>query len=311
MQESLDKFLGEMRKVIKGKDEILKKIWVILLAKGHVLLDDVPGVGKTTMAMALAKTTSLDYKRTQFTPDVLPSDITGFYMYRKEKEEFSYVDGAVMCNIYLADEVNRTSPKTQSALLEVMEEGTVTVDKVTRQVPQPFFVIATQNPFGSLGTQKLPESQLDRFMAKLSIGYPDRAFAIEMLKENGNQALEQIVPAFSREEILELQKKVKEIYVDESIYGYITDLTETTRSHEGIEIGISPRGSLALFHVAKATAFVEGRDYVLPDDVRFMIGDVFAHRLVQNGRGRAKGMESRELVEDILAKVPIPKLSKR
>ncbi|MCI8409886.1 MAG: MoxR family ATPase [Lachnospiraceae bacterium] len=310
MQESLDRFLKEMGKVMKGKDEILKKIWVILLAKGHVLLEDVPGVGKTTMAMALAKTTSLDYKRTQFTPDVLPSDITGFSMYHKEKEEFSYMEGAVMCNIYLADEVNRTSPKTQSALLEVMEEGTVTVDKVTRKVPQPFFVIATQNPFGSLGTQKLPESQLDRFMAKLSIGYPEREFAIEMLKENGNQALEQIIPAFSKGEILELQNFVKEVYVDESIYGYITDLTEATRSHEGIEVGISPRGSLALFHVAKATAFVEGRNYVLPEDVQFMIEDVFVHRLVQSGRGRAMGIETREIVQDIVAKVPIPKLSR-
>lgn len=310
MQESLEKFLGEMRKVIKGKDEILKKIWIILLAKGHVLLEDVPGVGKTTMAMALAKTTSLDYKRTQFTPDVLPSDITGFSMYHKGQEEFSYMEGAVMCNIYLADEVNRTSPKTQSALLEVMEEGTVTVDKVTRKVPQPFFVIATQNPFGSLGTQKLPESQLDRFMAKLSIGYPERASAIDMLKENGNQALDQIMPAFSREEMLALQKSVQEIYVDESIYGYITDLTEATRNHEGIEVGISPRGSLALFHVAKATAFVEGRDYVLPEDVQFMIEDVFVHRLAQSGRGRAMGIESGELVRDIVAKVPIPKLSR-
>ena len=310
MQESLDKFLGEMSKVIKGKDEILKKILIILLAKGHVLLEDVPGVGKTTMAMALAKTTSLDYKRTQFTPDVLPSDITGFSMYHKGKEEFSYVEGAVMCNIYLADEVNRTSPKTQSALLEVMEEGTVTVDKVTRKVPQPFFVIATQNPLGSLGTQKLPESQMDRFTAKLSIGYPDREFAIEMLKDNGNQALEQIVPAFSDGEIRNLQKSVKEIYVDESIYGYITDLTEATRSHEGIEVGISPRGSLALFHVAKATAFVEGRNYVLPEDVRYMIEDVFVHRLAQSGRGRAMGIKSAELVQDILAKVPIPKLSR-
>lgn len=310
MQESLDRFLKEMGKVMKGKDEILKKIWVILLAKGHVLLEDVPGVGKTTMAMALAKTTSLDYKRTQFTPDVLPSDITGFSMYHKEKEEFSYMEGAVMCNIYLADEVNRTSPKTQSALLEVMEEGTVTVDKVTRKVPQPFFVIATQNPFGSLGTQKLPESQLDRFMAKLSIGYPEREFAIEMLKENGNQALEQIIPAFSKGEILELQDFVKEVYVDESIYGYITDLTEATRSHEGIEVGISPRGSLALFYVAKATAFVEGRNYVLPEDVQFMIEDVFVHRLVQSGRGRAMGIETREIVQDIVAKVPIPKLSR-
>ena len=239
----------EIKKAVKGKDRAIDKVLATILAGGHVLLEDIPGVGKTTLAMAIAKTMSLSYKRVQFTPDVLPSDIVGFSMYNQGTGSFEYQQGAVHCNLFLADEINRTSPKTQSALLEVMEEGNVTVDGVTRQLPVPFTVIATENPLGSSGTQMLPESQLDRFMVCISMGYPDHEAAINILKENSGKPLSLLQEAITVEQLMELKKQTNDMYVHDLLYEYIVTLVEATRTSPLFSTGASPRGSIALLRM--------------------------------------------------------------
>lgn len=303
----IDEVLIEINQVVKGKEVVVRKVLAAMLAEGHILLEDIPGVGKTTLAMTIAKTMSMDYKRTQFTPDVLPSDILGFSMYNSQTKEFEYKPGSVFCNLFLADEINRTSPKTQSALLEVMEEGNVTVDGVTRKLPTPFTVIATENPLGSAGTQMLPESQLDRFMVCLSMGYPSHEDAVEILKGNAAKPLSHVKEVISREEFADLQKQISDLYVHEMIYGYITTLVEKTRESQFISLGASPRGSIALLRMAKATAFMNHRDYVSPEDVEEIFRDTLGHRIKLSTQARAAGMDQAAVLKKIFDSVEAPR----
>ena len=304
----IQRVLEEVKTVIKGKDQVVENVLIALLARGHILIEDIPGVGKTTMAVAFSKAMSLDYRRMQFTPDVLPSDVVGFSILTKE-QNFEYKPGAVLCNLFLADEINRTSSKTQSALLEVMEEGKVTVDGVTRPVPQPFNVIATQNPEGSAGTQLLPESQLDRFMIKLSMGYPEIHEEINIIKgkQSGNP-LDDIKPVVTTEEILLIQDEIDNVFIHDVLYAYITALVSATRNHPMLSLGASPRGSIALAAIAKARAYVMGRDYVLPTDISTMFPDVIGHRLVLNPKARVSHMKVEDIMSQIVEQVPAPKL---
>ena len=301
MPQKITELQDQLEKIIKGKKEITDKILMAVLAKGHVLLEDVPGVGKTTTALALSRLMGMEFNRIQFTPDVVPSDVTGFTMYDKQSGQFSYREGAVMCNLLLADEINRTSSKTQSALLEVMEEGRVTVDGETHCVPSPFVVIATENPVGSSGTQLLPESQLDRFMISVSMGYPDHQSLVELLRDRQREnPLENAKTVVTREEVLELQKEVQEIYV--------ADLAESTRKHELITLGLSPRGTLALVRMAKAAAYMKERDYVIPKDVQEVFKDVAAHRMILDSKARYQEKTARAILTEILSEVPEPKV---
>ena len=309
MTDKIRTLQEQLGKIIKGKKEVTDKIIMAILARGHVLLEDVPGVGKTTTALALSKLMGMEFQRIQFTPDVVPSDVTGFTMYNKETGKFEYRPGAVMCNFLLADEINRTSSKTQAALLEVMEEGKVTVDGETHVVPQPFAVFATENPVGSSGTQMLPESQLDRFMVSLSMGYPDHASLIDILRDRQNiNPLEKAETVIQREELLDLQDQVQKVYMDDRILSYVADLAEATRDHQLITLGLSPRGTLALCRMSKAAAFVEGRDYVVPEDIKKVFGDVAGHRMVLESRARYEDKTSREILDEILDTVPVPKV---
>ena len=301
----------EVRKAVKGKDEVVRLALLAILARGHILLEDIPGVGKTTMALAFSRAMQLDYNRVQFTPDVMPSDVTGYSMYRRESGTAEYVPGAALCNLFLADEINRTSSKTQSALLQVMEEGTVTVDLKTYPVPQPFTVIATQNPVGYAGTQLLPESQLDRFLVRLFLGYPDADSELEILKaKSEGMGLAEIYPIASAEDISAMQREVDSVHVEESIFRYIISLCAATRKHELVELGVSPRGSIALLRMAKANAFYEGRSYVVPSNVREVIRPALEHRILLKSRARAASMTAGELLEDILHATPSPKISR-
>lgn len=298
---------AEIEKAVKGKSEVVEKVLAAMLAGGHVLLEDIPGVGKTTLAMAIARSMSLSYRRVQFTPDVLPSDIVGFSMYHQETKNFEYQEGAVFCNLFLADEINRTSPKTQSALLEVMEEGTVTVDGVTRSLPDPFTVIATENPLGSSGTQMLPESQLDRFMVCLSMGYPEHEAAVDILKENAGKPLSKIVETISVEEFRALRKRTNDMYVHDSIYEYIVTLVEKTRKDPYFAMGASPRGSIALLRMAKAMAVMYGREYVTPEDIRRVFADVLGHRVKLSTKARAEGKDIKQALEELFQGVKVPR----
>lgn len=312
----MNQIIGEIRrevgKVILGKDDAIAKVLMAMLSGGHVLLEDVPGTGKTTLALSFSKALGLDYKRIQFTSDTVPSDVIGFSLYNKESKEFEYVKGAVMCNLLLADEINRTSSKTQSALLEAMEEGHVTVDGVTHDLPAPFVVLATQNPIGSAGTQNLPNSQLDRFLMKLSMGYPDVGSQVRILRERSQQEpLEQVEPVMRREELIAAIARVRQVHVDDQIYDYIARLAEVTRTHPLLKLGISPRGALALCRTAKARAFAEGRDFVVPEDVTQMAEYVFAHRLMLSSKARLNEYTPEAIVAEVLAQTQPPVLSER
>ena len=279
-----------------------------ILAKGHILVEDVPGVGKTTLAVAFSRAMELTERRLQFTPDVLPSDVVGFNMIGADGE-FQYKPGAILCNLLLADEINRTSTKTQSALLEVMEEGQVTVDGVTRQLPNPFIVIATQNPVGSAGTQMLPESQLDRFMIRISMGYPTMEEEMRLIKERQDiNPLDFIQEIISKKELVVMQEQVKQIYVDDRVLGYLSKIVDGTRKHSMITLGVSPRGTLALMDMAKARAFVQGREFVLPEDIKEVAGAVLAHRLLLNGKARMSHATEEDVIEEIVSKIQVPKL---
>lgn len=301
--------MDEVNKVVIGKRMIIEKVLTAILAKGHILLEDFPGVGKTTLALAFSKAMALEHHRLQFTPDVLPTDVVGFHLLNKEGDGYQYKPGAIMCNLFLADEINRTSSKTQSALLEVMEEGKVTVDSVTREVPKPFVVMATQNPIGSIGTQMLPESQLDRFMIRLSMGYPDKESEIGILKERQNtNPLEKVVKVVEKEDIITMQNLVEEVFIHDSIYEYITLLVAQTRENPLIELGVSPRGSLAIMNMVKALAFLNRRDYVIPADVQAVFKDVSAHRMILKPKARVNNVTVDNLLEDILRIVKAPRI---
>lgn len=307
MKQRIDGVKSEVEKAVKGKEEIITKVLAAILAGGHIMLEDIPGVGKTTLAMSIAKTLELSYKRVQFTPDVLPSDILGFSMYNKASGEFEYREGAAMCNLFLADEINRTSPKTQSALLEIMEEGNVTVDGVTRKLPEPFVVIATENPVGSSGTQLLPESQLDRFMICLTMGYPSHEAAIDILKDNVSSPLSALQKIMSKEDLLRARKQVDEVFVHDVIYDYIVTIVETTREHDYFYAGVSPRGSIALLRMAKAYAYMKGKDFVSPEEIKDVIVEVFGHRVILSSKARAKEIAIKQALLEMLSGIKTPR----
>lgn len=308
MSQKLEQVQAEVNKVIKGKEDVVKKVLAAVIAGGHILMEDIPGVGKTTLATTFAKSMSMHYKRVQFTPDVLPSDILGFSMYNSATKEFEYREGAVFTNLFLADEINRTSPKTQSALLEVMEEKTATVDGVTRPLPDPFVVIATENPYGSSGTQMLPESQLDRFMVCLSMGYPSHADAVAILKGNAGKPLSKVQEVISMEEVLALRAMTNDLYVKDEIYEYIVNLVEATRTMEIFSMGASPRGTIALLRMAKAMAVIDGRDYVCAKDLQDVARDVLGHRVKLSARGKAQGITMQQAIGMVIANVTAPRV---
>lgn len=301
MTDKIRTLQEQLGKIIKGKKEVTDKIIMAILARGHVLLEDVPGVGKTTTALALSKLMGMEFQRIQFTPDVVPSDVTGFTMYNKETGKFEYRPGAVMCNFLLADEINRTSSKTQAALLEVMEEGKVTVDGETHVVPQPFVVLATENPVGSSGTQMLPESQLDRFMVCLSIGYPTLEHQMNIINAQRYQnPLQELQPATTAQNVIEVQNYLTSVQMTEDVLRYAILLCEATRNHPLVELGISPRGVSALVKMAKASAIIRGRNYVIPEDVQNVYTDVCAHRLVLRPQAQADGKDARMILQEIM-----------
>ena len=308
MSQKLEQVQAEVNKVIKGKEDVVKKVLAAVIAGGHILMEDIPGVGKTTLATTFAKSMSMHYKRVQFTPDVLPSDILGFSMYNSATKDFEYREGAVFTNLFLADEINRTSPKTQSALLEVLEEKTATVDGVTRPLPDPFVVIATENPYGSSGTQMLPESQLDRFMVCLSMGYPSHADAVAILKGNAGKPLSKVQEVISMEEVLALRAMTNDLYVKDEIYEYIVNLVEATRTMEIFSMGASPRGTIALLRMAKAMAVIDGRDYVCAKDVQDVARDVLGHRVKLSARGKAQGITMQQAIGMVIANVTAPRV---
>ena len=300
--ETAKAVMEEVARVVTGKDDCIKKAFAAILAGGHILIEDVPGVGKTTLAVAFSKVMGLENHRVQFTPDVLPADILGFNMYRKETGDFVYYPGTIMCNLFLADEITRTSPKTQSALLEVMEEGKVTVDGVSREVPKPFIVMATQNPKGSAGTQLLPESQLDRFMICMSMGYPDVKSEIAIARGRSSSAnMVELQPVIGAQELEALCGMVEDVYMSESIYTYIVALVGKTRENSYIELGVSPRGTIACVRMAKAWAFLQGRNYVMPEDVADIFLDIAKHRIVLNTKARVTHMTEEAILSEILS----------
>ena len=299
--------MDSVNTVIKGKENVVRKVLAAVIAGGHILMEDIPGVGKTTLAMAFAKSLSMEYKRVQFTPDVLPSDILGFSMYNSATKEFEYRPGSVFCNLFLADEINRTSPKTQSALLEVMEEGTATVDGVTRKLPDPFVVIATENPYGSSGTQMLPESQLDRFMVCLSMGYPAHRDAVEILKGNALNPISHVQSVMGIEEMIELRKMCNDMFIRDEIYEYIVNLVEETRVNDMFSMGASPRGTIALLNMAKAIAVIDGRDFVTAEDVQDVVPDTLGHRVKLGQKARAQGMNMGTSLRELVNYIPAPR----
>lgn len=303
----VNKILDNMNKVIVGKEEVSKLILTAMLAGGHVLIEDVPGVGKTTFANVLARSVDCKFTRIQFTPDTMPGDITGSSVYNYEKHEFEYVEGAIMSNIVLADEINRTSPKTQASLLEAMEEGKVTVDGKTYNLPQPFMVVATQNPVMQRGTYYLPESQLDRFMMKLSVGYPEKSDEIRIVKNMiagiTAQSVENVISA---EELINIKKEVDKVDISDSLIEYATECVEKTRKNDRVMLGASPRALIAWVKAAKAYAFIEGRKYVTPDDLKKLASHVLCHRLLLVQSSSKESAEQKEIVEEILRKVSVP-----
>lgn len=307
--EQSQQVMREVKKVFIGKDEIIEKVLMTIYAGGHILLEDAPGVGKTSLALGFSRALGISYKRIQFTPDTMPSDITGFSVYNKNTGDLEYKPGAANCHLLLGDEINRTSPKTQSALLEVMEEGSVTVDGITHVLPKPFVCIATQNHYGSVGTQALPESQLDRFMVRLSIGYPGRDSQVEILKKRrGISDMDNVYPMMDYDDIKEIQGYLYSITITDEILYYITDLCEATRCSPMVELGVSPRGVQALTQLVRARAVLKERDYVIPEDVQAAFIDVCAHRLVMKPQAKIEGVTAVDVLTSILKDVKAPLL---
>lgn len=304
----LDQVQESVNRIIKGKENVVEKVLASIIGGGHVLMEDIPGVGKTTLATTFARVLSLDYRRVQFTPDVLPSDLLGFSMYHSQSGEFTFQKGAVFTNLLLADEINRTSPKTQSALLEAMEERQASIEGTTYKLPDPFIVIATENPIGSAGTQLLSESQLDRFLVCLSMGYPGHADAVAFLKGEVWNQLSDISPILSLEELKNLQKKTESIFVHDSIYEYIVLLVERTRNSSFLAQGASPRAAIALLRMSRAMAMLGGRDFVTAKDVQSVLVDVLCHRVRLSARARAEGMTVAAAIEKLFEMVKSPNM---
>lgn len=301
-----ERIVENIKKVIKGKDEKIKLVLAEMYAGGHVLLEDVPGVGKTVLARSIAVSLGFDFKRVQFTPDLLPTDLTGLSIYDRKSENFVFKEGPLFTNILLADEINRATPRTQSALLEAMAERQVTVDGITRKLSNNFFVIATQNPIEYEGTFPLPEAQLDRFMARVSLGYPDKESEMEVLESQiFIHPIEQLEPVGSAEEFTKEKENVRHVKVSSEVKEYIVNIVEATRNHQSLKYGASPRGSLALMHMSMAWAYVNGRDFVLPDDVKKVAPYILIHRIIQSTESKILRESKEEIIEDIINKVPV------
>lgn len=298
--EACREVIERVKSSVSGKDEVIYLVMAGMLAKGHILIDDIPGVGKTTMAKAFATAMGLENKRIQFTNDVMPSDITGFMMYDREKNAFRYYAGAVSCNLLLADEINRASSKTQSALLEVMEERKVTIEGKTRDLPEPFMVIATQNPIGSIGTTYLPESQLDRFLFCLEMGYPTEEAEVELILRKQEKRQESILsPVLNREMLIQLQQEAAEVYIHEKLVTLLVRIANRSRRHPSLALGISPRGTLAMVDGAKSVAYMEGREYVVPDDIRRIYHAATNHRVILSQKAKTQGIRVRDVLDEI------------
>ncbi|GEN46234.1 AAA family ATPase [Alkalibacillus haloalkaliphilus] len=306
-QTKVNELIENIERVMVGKRDAIELTIVALLAQGHVLLEDVPGVGKTMLVRALAKSVDLQFSRIQFTPDLLPSDVTGVSIYNQKEMKFEFQPGPIMGNIVLADEINRTSPKTQSALLESMEEKHITVDGVTMRLNDPFFVLATQNPIEYEGTYPLPEAQLDRFLLKLKMGYPVKQEEITMLDRTANvHPIDTLTPVMTRGELLEKQNEVRDVHVSDSVKKYIVEIVSNTRKNPLIQLGASPRASIALMKAAQAYAYIHGRDYTVPDDVKYMAPHVLSHRLLLTSEAKFEGKTDKQVLEDLIKKTMIP-----
>jgi MoxR-like ATPase len=307
MNSKVEKIIENIEKVIIGKREAVELVIIALLAEGHVLIEDVPGVGKTSLVKALAKSINASFRRIQFTPDLVPSDVVGVTVYNQQKKKFEFKPGPIMSNIVLADEINRTSPKTQSSLLEAMEEKQITVDGVTYPLPKPFMVLATQNPIEYEGTFKLPEAQLDRFMIKIEIGYPSEAEELEILANfEEKNPLEELKPVVNAEEVIKMQEEVKKVYVEDIVRNYIVNLVSSTRKSKAIRLGASPRATLNLMRSAQARAYCQGRDYVLPDDVKALAVPVLSHRIILRNEEKFEGLDERMFIKNIVDTTKVP-----
>jgi MoxR-like ATPase len=306
-EEQFEALVGNVERVIQGKREVIQMALACLVADGHLLIEDVPGVGKTMLAKAISRSIDGTWHRIQFTPDLLPSDVTGVSVWNRADNEFEFRQGGIFANIVLADEVNRASPKTQSALLEAMEERQVTVDVVTHDLERPFMVIATQNPIEYEGTYPLPEAQLDRFLMRIKVGYPDRAAGIDILETHGGtEPVDNLAPVLSAADVVKLQEAVTSIYVAPSLKGYIIDVAEATRHERDLVLGVSPRGALALQRASRAYAASAGRDYVIPDDLKLLAESVLEHRLILSPEAQLRGVSASEVLESVLGRVPVP-----
>jgi MoxR-like ATPase len=307
--ETCQRVVSQVKKVIVGKDAVLEKVMLAVLANSHILFEDYPGLAKTLVARSFALSMGCGFSRIQFTPDLLPADITGTYIYNVKTSEFELRRGPVFTNVLLADEINRAPPKTQAALLEAMQEHQATLDGKTHPIADPFIVIATQNPIEYEGVYPLPEAQLDRFLVRLQLGYPSRSDEVEILKRRMQRAREeiQLEPVVDGETILELQRTVEGIHVDDDVLAYVTDIVQATRAQRQVEVGASPRGSLAIFKLARARAVFHGRDYVIPDDVKEVAGPALAHRMIMKAESWVKGVDPRVVIDEILRTIPVPK----
>lgn len=302
--------LENMKKVIIGKDRVLEKVLVCFLSRGHLLIEDVPGLGKTTLVKALAKSVDLSYGRIQFTPDLMPSDITGITFYNKLEEGFIFRKGPIFNQVILADEINRTSPKTQSSLLQAMEEGQVSIEDKTYTLEQPFIVLATQNPVEHHGTFPLPEAQLDRFLMKISLGYPSIQEEKQIIRNYlSNKELDHISSVANREDLLQMQQEVDQVYVDEDILNYIANIVAATRNEKTIYLGASPRASIDLFRASKAMAYLQGREYVLPDDVKELAPSILNHRILLSVEAKIEGKKVEEVIQTVLKRIYVPVVS--
>jgi len=302
--------LKNVMKAIVGKEQVVLRVFLAILARGHILIEDIPGVGKTTLAIAFSKALNLEYNRVQFTPDVLPSDVTGFSIFNKDTGSMEYTPGAVLCNLFLADELNRATSRTQSALLEAMEEGQVTVDGVSHVIPQPFIVVATQNPLGAAGTQMLPDSQMDRFMVRLSLGYPNHDDELSLLKRKQGKALLDLVePVINSDKLEQMRSEVDRIHVDPALLDYIVTLIGRTRQYPDIVLGASPRASIAVTSISKAAAYLQGRDYVVPNDIAPLFVDTLAHRLILRPGADNENITATKILDSIINHVQAPRIS--
>lgn len=307
IESSCRKIRENVQKVIVGKDEVINLAFVGVLCEGHILLEDVPGIGKTTLARALAASLGCTFRRIQFTPDLLPSDVTGIYWFNQKKQEFEFKPGPILTQVVLADEINRATPRTQSALLEAMQEQQVTIDGVTHRLPRPFLVLATQNPIELEGTFPLPEAQIDRFLLRIVIGYPSMEEENSILERfRTDSVISNLTAVTSPEDILQLQEERRNIVVEDSVRNYIVRIIRATREHKEIQLGASPRGTMALYHSAQAWAGIQGRNFVLPDDVKFLAPHVLTHRLMISPQAQLRGRQPSELVGDIVDSIPVP-----